>query len=343
MKQRIKIIVLLTFSLFFTLFGNIAFANSFTSQPAVKEFINHTAKKYGYPPKYITSLLERSHFNREVIIKMEHPYEALPWHEYVKKFVTPERVSGGMNYWSRSSKLISWEEKEHGIPGSIILAIVGIESKYGQNMGHFNVLNTLTTLAFRYPSRSKFFQSELGAFIAMTRAYHIPPLTVLGSYAGAMGQCQFMPSSYLHYAVDFQGKGRPDLFKDKADVIFSVGNYLRQNGWKIDEPVATPAHLSGIEYRKILKDGSGYPVEPVMTLHQLARYGVTPAQGHLNAFNPGLTANLIKLRGTHGPEYWIAFHNFYVITTYNASDLYAMAVYQLSEKLQQAWEKKQAA
>lgn len=338
MKKHLKIIGLSIFSLFLVLCSHIALASSLTSQPQVKKFINQVASHYKYSPKYVAAILRRAHFNREVIIKMEHPYEALPWHDYVKLFVTPERVSEGIKYWDRSNKLVAWEEKEHGVPGSVILAIIGIESKYGREMGTFNVLNTLTTLAFHYPTRAKFFRSELGAFIAMARAYRVNPYTTLGSYAGAMGQCQFMPSSYLHYAVDFHGKGRPNLFSDKADVIFSVGNYLKQNGWEVGQPIATPARLTGVAYRKILKDGSGHPVEPTMTLHQLARYGVSPAHGH---FKPSLTANLIKLRGSHGPQYWIAFHNFYVITTYNASDLYAMAAYQLSQKLQQAWNAKQ--
>ncbi len=337
MKYSVKTTFLLIIALVLTLTG-ISYANNLTKQPEVQKFIQRVSKRYGYSQSYVRNILNNAHFNSDVITKMEHPYEAKPWYEYQKLFVTENRVNEGIEYWSRSNKLVSWEEKEYQVPGNIILAIIGVESKYGRQMGHFNVLDTLSTLAFRYPERARFFQYQLGAYIALCKTFKVSPYTTRGSYAGAMGQCQFMPSSYLHYGVDFHGKGSPNLFNDKADVIFSVGNYLRQNGWELDEPVATPASLTGTQYRKILKHDSRRPQKPTLSLAQLARLGVKPSHGF---YNSHLKANLIKLQGKNGPQYWLAFHNFYVITTYNASDLYAMAVYQLSLKLKNAWNAKQ--
>lgn len=306
---------------------------SLTARPAVRQFIQRTAHKYGYSIRYIRRVLSKAHFNPDVIRRMNHPREAMPWNDYQRLFVTRARINGGVTYWNRSNKLLAWEEREYAVPSSLIVAIVGIESKYGKDMGNFNVLNTLTTLAFNYPTQKTFFQKELAAFILMTRTYQLRPASLYGSYAGAMGQCQFMPSSYLHYAVDFQGKNRPNLFKDKADVIFSVGNFLRQHGWEPESPIATRAHVSGEAWRAILTTGKRHPQKPVMTLTQLGRKGIYP----VGYYNQRLKANLIELQGKNGPEYWLVFHNFYVITTYNASNLYAMAAFQLSQKIATAY------
>lgn len=314
---------------------------SMLSKPGANEFINSTAKKYHYSKNYVRSVLSRAKYNPRVIEKIEHPYEAKPWQDYRPLFLTQERLDEGIRYWDRSNKLMAWEEREYSVPASIILAIIGIETKYGKNMGTFKVLDSLATLAFNYPQRATFFKNELAAFIALSKTYRLNPNRIYGSYAGAMGQPQFMPSSYLHYAVDFHGKNQPNLFKDKADVIFSIGNYLRQNGWEVDQPIATPAKVIGNKYQQVLHKNLRKMPPPQLTLGQLAGYGVYP-QGNTydQQFDPNLTATLIRLQGRNGPEFWLTFHNFYVITRYNSSALYAMAVYQLAQHLQAAWDKK---
>lgn len=317
--------------------SSMGYAAKLNANPEVKKFIARTAQKYKYSPNYIRHILNRARYNSEVIRRMERPYEALPWSHYQKLFLTDERVAGGLKYWNRSNKLLAWEEREYQVPSSIILAIIGIETKYGKDMGHFRVLDALTTLAFYYPSRQKFFQQQLAAFIVFAHIHRIPPSSVYGSYAGAMGQAQFMPSSMLHYSVDFHGRDNPNLFQDKADVIFSIGNYLRQNGWEPEQPIAVRARIVGQDYQRILKQDNRKIKKPKLSLATLARYNVYPAYGH---YQPHLKANLIKLQGAQGPEYWIAFHNFYVITTYNNSDLYAMAAFQLANKIKIAYEQK---
>lgn len=322
--------------LFFTV--NFAFASSFTAEPRVQAFINQVATHYHFSPSYVKYVLNQANYNPLVIQKIETPYEAKPWYQYQPLFVTQDRIDNGIKYWNGTNKLIVWEEDHYAVPGSIVLAIVGVETKYGTHMGDFRVIDALTTLAFGYAPQASLFQGELASFIAMVHTYHMDPTSLLGSYAGAMGQCQFMPSSYLNYAVDFQDQNQPNLFSNKADVIFSVGNFLRQNGWEPNQPIAIPARIIGSQFQKILTSAANSPIEPTLTLEQLANYGVYPIGG---SYDQNLQANLISFQGSQAPEYWLTFHNFYVLTRYNTSNLYALAVYELSFKLQQAWDIKQ--
>lgn len=334
-KSKIIILPIVLAMVLLTSFNTAIASRRQSSRSEVQKFVTRMAKKYHYTPRYINWVLNKGRYSPAVIRHMEKPYEALPWSHYKERFVTQKRIDAGVRYWNRSNKLLAWELREYAIPAPLIVAIIGIESKYGKAMGHFKVIDALTTLAFHYPSRAKFFQKELGSFILMTKVYKARPDSFYGSYAGAMGQCQFMPSSYLFYAVDFHGRGRPNLYSDKADVIFSIGNYLRQNGWEPDQPVATRAQIIGSRYTEVLKRNSRRTKAPTLTLKQLAQYGVHPV-GH---YNPNLTANLIELQGKNGPEYWLTFHNFFVITRYNTSDLYAMAAFQLGLKIEQAYKK----
>lgn len=332
-NYKISIGILL---LFFTV--NFAFAGSFTSDPRVQAFINAVAAHYHFSPSYVKNVLAQANYNAEVIQKMETPYEAKPWYQYQSLFVTQDRIDNGIKYWDGTNKLIAWEQDHYSVPGSIVLAIIGVETKYGTQMGNFRVLDALTTLAFNYPPQALLFQSELASFIAMVQTYHMNPTSLLGSYAGAMGQCQFMPTSYLNYAVDFQDQHRPNLYSSKADVIFSVGNFLRQKGWEPSQPIAIPARIIGPQFAKIVTSALSTSKEPILTLRQLANYGVYPMSGN---YNQNLPANLMSFQGAQGTEYWLTFHNFYVLTQYNSSNLYALAVFELSFKLQQAWDIKQ--
>jgi membrane-bound lytic murein transglycosylase B len=195
-----------------------------------------------------------------------------------------------------------------------------VETYYGTRSGRTNVFNSLVTLAFDYPPRSPFFRSELEQFLLLTREEDVDVNNVRGSYAGAMGMPQFISSSYRHYAVDFDGDGRRDLWNSTADVIGSVANYFREHGWKPGEAVVIPARVNGQieETRNKLK--------PHTLISDLSRQGVYP-QAHMNE---DVKATVITFHGKKGKEYWLGLDNFYVITRYNHSAMYAMAVYQLS-------------
>ena len=212
------------------------------------------------------------------------------------------------------------------MPEEIIVAILGVETRYGASAGKHRVIDALTTLAFDYPPRAAFFRSELAAYLLMTREEHMDPLGLKGSYAGAMGKPQFIASSYRHYAVDFDGDGVRDLLNSTADAIGSVANYFNRHNWQPGQPVVSPARVQGEAYRKILEKGP----KPHSEAPALADYGITvenPA--------PGLPGALIELETQNGREYWFGYQNFYVITRYNRSPLYAMAVHQLSQAIRE--------
>ncbi len=205
-----------------------------------------------------------------------------------------------------------------------------METRYGSNTGRHRVIDALSTLAFDYPPRSSFFTGELEQFLLLAREEDIDLLETTGSYAGAMGYGQFIPSSYRHYAVDFDQDGKRDLWNSPQDIIGSVANYFREHGWQQGQPVATLAEVTGDDHGRILELG----YKPSTVLDALRREGITPRQ----QLPDSLPAALIKFEQQEGPEYWLGFNNFYVITRYNRSPLYAMAVYQLSEEIRAAYQ-----
>jgi membrane-bound lytic murein transglycosylase B len=226
--------------------------------------------------------------------------------------------------------LLNRAQAEYGVPAEVITAIIGVETNYGGNLGRHRVLDALTTLGFAYPPRADFFRKELGQFALLVREEGIDPDTAVGSYAGAMGRPQFIPSSYRAYAVDFDGDGRRDLW-DTADAIGSVANYFKRHGWRSGEPVVLPAEVPGGLPRGI-EAAEGKPKRPDTTAGRLASAGIGGAAG----LDPAAPASLIRLDGASGDEYWVGLENFYVITRYNHSNLYAMAVHQLSGEIRKA-------
>ena len=212
-------------------------------------------------------------------------------------------------------------EKEFGVPKEVITAIIGVETYYGKRQGSYRVLDSLSTLAFDYPKRSLFWR-ELKHFFVMSQEQQVDPASVKGSYAGAMGYGQFIPSSYRRYAIDYDGDGMKDLWTNKADAIGSVANYFKRHGWKAGEEVTQRVKVSGSDYKDAVNDR----LKPKWKASELKALGVTPTK----PIEDGASATLIKLIGDNGAEFWMGHHNFYVITRYNHSRLYAMAVYQLS-------------
>lgn len=211
------------------------------------------------------------------------------------------------------------------MPASIITAIIGVETRYGRYRGSYRVIDSLSTLAFAYPKRAKFFRGQLKQFLVMAREEKMDPLKPLGSYAGAMGQPQFIPSSFRHYAIDFDGDGKRDLWDNMDDIIGSVANYFSRHHWRAGEAITSRATVNGKVAKSLLKGG----YKPSFKAAELKKHKINGT----HEISPNQDVALIALEQKRGHEYWIGFHNFYVITRYNHSPLYAMAVYQLSEAI----------
>lgn len=261
-----------------------------------------------------------------IIEAITRPAEAKPWYRYRPIFLTERRINGGIKFWQEHAALLARAEKEYGVPAQIIVAIIGVETFYGRNKGSYRVIDALSTLGFDYPPRGKFFRNQLEEFLLMAREEKRDPLEFLGSYAGAMGMPQFMPSSFRSYAVDFDGDSRRDLWDNPADIIGSVANYFARHHWRQGEPVAERISLQGGAPQSLLDKG----LKPSLSLDELKAIGINP----VTPLKDDDTAALLALDSSEGEqEHWLTRQNFYVITRYNRSPLYAMAVYQLAEAI----------
>jgi membrane-bound lytic murein transglycosylase B len=304
---------------------------SFIDQPQVQAFIDDMATKHGFSKDELTRVFEQAERRDDILELMSKPAEKrLKWFEYRKIFLTQSRIDGGVQFWQQHAGILDQATAAFGVDPQVIVAIIGVETRYGRNTGRHRVLDALSTLAFDYPPRSKFFTGELEQFLILAREEDIDLLTATGSYAGAMGYGQFIPSSYRNYAVDFDASGARDLWNSPMDIIGSVANYFKQHGWEHGAVVTTPATVTGDDYRTVLEQG----YKPNTVLDALRHDGITP----VTPLPDDLVAALIPFEQEDGPEYWLGFNNFYVITRYNHSPLYAMAVYQLSEEIRAAYE-----
>lgn len=299
-------------------------ASSILSREVLWPFIKEMAVKHGFNREALAGLFGQIHPRPEVIAAITRPAEAKPWDEYRALLVTPRRIQGGVAFWEAHASLLAQATAAFGVPSEIIVAILGVESHYGRNSGSHPVLESLATLAFGYPPRGAFFRQELEEYLLLTREEGLDPLALRGSYAGAMGPGQFISSSYRRFAVDFDGDGRRDLLRNIRDVIGSVANYLHAHGWRAGEVVVRPAPGSGEGDQA----GPGGGFDSCLP-SPVAREG---APGGGESSEPPFRA-LIALDTKAGPEYWTVGPNFCVITQYNRSLLYAMAVYQLSQRI----------
>ena len=321
----------LCFALIALVFSSFLQADgAFTQRKDVQQFINFMVKQHGFNKQQLTSLMSEVVLQPQIIESMNKPYEKKTWDVYKQLFLTPQRVQGGIDFWKANQASLLKAEKQYGVPANIIVAIIGVETIYGKNQGNYRVIDALSTLAFNYPSRSKFFTKELGEFLLLCREHKVAPTQYLGSYAGAMGKPQFMPSSYRSYAANFTGHSHKDLMNDDQAVIASVANYFHKHGWQFNQGVAQQAKVSGSQYKHI---NTAYKTA-IYTTTQLARSGIKPLTASINQPNK---AGLIELITNQGPEFWLAYPNFYVITRYNTSPQYAMAVYLLSQQLKHQW------
>ncbi len=316
---------------FCVLISSNAVAKEFYKKPKVQAYIKHVAKKYDFKKSKLDELFSQVTFNNQVIKLITQPYEAKPWYVYRKHLISKRRVREGVAFWKKHQKALQRASKVYGVDPSVIVAIIGIESQYGRNQGGFKVINSLATLAFGYPRRAQFFRRELTQFLLFTRNEKINPMKVKGSYAGAIGQPQFMPSSYRQYAVDFSNSGARDLQNSSIDVIGSVANYLHQHGWQKQQPTVIKAKAENKKYLKLPHRRH----KPTLSLERLKRYGITPIKAVSNKHK----YLLIVLKGRHKAHIWLGYKNFYVITRYNHSNLYAMAVYQLSQLIKNDYKK----
>lgn len=304
--------------------------SSFTQRKDVQLFIKGMVTKYHFNAKDLTQTMNQVVVQPQIIESMEKPYEKKDWDVYRDVFLTPQRVKGGLDYWAANQKTLERVQQRYGVPPEIIVAILGVETLYGERQGEYRVLDALATLAFNYPKRSAFFTKELKEYLLLCREHGVSTTQYRGSYAGAIGQPQFMPSSYRFYAIDFKNKGHRDLVKNNDDSIASIANYFHVHGWKTNEGVAQHATLSKWRLKRIQAN----PRRANYQYAQLLAAGVKPVTA---AHNHPNRAGLIELNIKDGKEYWIAYPNFFVITRYNSSPQYALVVYLLSQQLKQQW------
>lgn len=308
---------------------------SFSNRPDVQKFINMMVKNYGFKQSSLEHIFSQVEEQPTIIIGMSATKEQLPWYKYSDIFITQKRIDEGVAFWKKHQKALQTVSMRDGVDPSVIVAILGVETYYGKNQGTYRVIDSLSTLAFDYPPRSKFFTEELKEYLLLTRENHINPLTLKGSYAGAMGQPQFMPSSYRQYAVAFNAEGNKDIANDPNTVIASVSNYFKQHGWAAGEAIAVPANVKGEAYKVVPSNH----LKPNMTIQKLRSYGISPV-APLPATE---TATFLRLQmADNSEQYWLGLHNFYVISRYNPRLNYAMAVYQLSAAISKQYSGKKS-
>ena len=256
------------------------------------------SKKHGFKTIELEEIFRKVEFSNSVIAAISRPAETLPWYKYRPIFLGPARIQLGVEFWRQHRDTLQRAQLQFGVPAEVLVAIIGVETRYGKDKGKYAVINSLSTLAFDYPKRSSFFRGELEQYLLLTKEQGMDPMTLTGSYAGAMGM---------------------------DDAIGSIGNYFKQHGWQSGDKVAIPAVVKGEKYKQLATDD----LKPVSTADELRRYDIKASA----ALTPHTRARLLVLENQNSNEYWLGFENFYVITRYNNSALYAMAVYQLAGEI----------
>lgn len=336
-----KTAVTLTFNLSIIVAGLLAFAlqaqaqsaEGYLSHPEATKFIDEIASENRFPEQKLRELLASAEKKQSILDAIARPAEKTKtWAEYRPIFLTQDRIDKGAAFYQQHKQTFIQAEQQYGVSRFIILAIIGVETRYGHHKGNYRVIDSLATLAFDYPPRSTFFRSELKHFLELEKEAGIDLMQAKGSYAGAMGFGQFISSSYRHYAVDFDNDGQRDLINNPVDAIGSVANYFKRHGWQDHKPVASVARfMKSPDQQKQLDNIVNTGLKPKLTILDIKQAGLM-ADANYPA-NEKATA--MRFAGEQGAEYWIGLQNFYVITRYNHSPLYAMAVFQLSEELKQ--------
>ncbi len=301
------------------------------ARPETRAFIDRVVKERGLDRAAVTESLRQVVFKPNILSILDRPSTSRPWYQFRPAHVNARLADDGAKFWLRYAAQLEAAEQRFGVDPEVIVAILGIETGYGRNMGSFRVADALATVAFDYPRRAEYFQGELAEFLQLAAEEKGDPLSYKGSYAGAMGMPQFMPSSFRKWAVDFDGNGKRDIWNSQADAIGSVANYLKLHGWQHGADIYWPANTPP-------QDAAARLGADKFNLHytvaELQNMGVTPQGG----LNPDALAVLYPLETAPGvTEYWLGLQNFYTITRYNKSTLYATAVAQLSGEIKQRW------
>ena len=299
--------------------------------PGTDDFVSRAASEYGLSESDVRALLMEAEYKQSIVDAISRPAEGKPWYQYRKIFLTDKRIKGGVKFWKENKELIEAASEKFGVDEEFIVSIIGVETFYGRITGNYRIIDSLVTLGFYYPQglssdRSPFFSKELMQYIKLASEEGLPASEVTGSYAGAMGMGQFMPSSYREYAVDFDGDGKRDLWRSTPDVVGSVANYLHRHGWEYGQPVTRRAIAS---QEAAFDEISSRGYKPSLTVAEWQEKGFQSS----NELSPDLPAAVLKLKEEGRNIYWLTFKNFYVITRYNRSPRYAMAVYDLSQEI----------
>ena len=307
---------------------------SYAQRPEVREFIAEMASERGFNAKALRRLFAQVQYQPKVIEAITRPVVAPPtWYEFAPRFLAPARVEAGVDFWRAHEAALVRAKDEFGVPPEIIVAIIGVETYYGRYPGTYRVLDALTTLAFDYPRRAEFFRNELKQFLLLAREERFDPLAPRGSYAGAIGLPQFMPSSIRAYALDYDLDGNIDLATDAEDAIGSVAHYLARHGWQRGQPLMSPALIENTEIDTVVRRLDA-GLSEWRSLDQWEQDGVTVFELPNNVGTEPV--GLLMLEEEGGAVYWIVFRNWYVLTRYNRSRLYASAVVALSQAVKEA-------
>ncbi|WP_347332035.1 lytic murein transglycosylase B [Marinimicrobium locisalis] len=306
----------------------------YSQHPEATRFVTDMVEQHDFDAGQMRAWMAEAERQDSILEAIARPAERTrTWAEYRPIFLQPLRVTRGVEFWQAHREAFERAQATYGVPPEVILAIIGVETNYGRTTGNHRVLDALTTLAFDYPPRSPFFRRELEQYFILMREQKQNPLAFKGSYAGAMGFGQFMPSSYRNYAVDFDGDGLVDIWNNPVDAIGSVANYFAEHGWRRDGLVAVRAR-AGASLQRGAKEDWNRIKPPERTVKDWHKRGLVP----IFPLPESTPANALALEGDFGEEFWLAFHNFYVITRYNRSHLYALAVQQLSIAIKTAME-----
>lgn len=307
--------------------ASVVAAKDYREQDEVQVFIDEMVSKHGMDRDFVSATMGEAVYQQSIIDAISRPAEKrLAWYEYRRIFMDSKRIDNGKAFLKKHAATFERAEKEFGVSRYVVAAIIGVETRYGAVTGKYRVIDALATLGFDYEPRAKFFRGQLEELFLLAKEQNFDITALLGSYAGAMGYGQFIPSSYRHYAIDFDGDHIVDILNNPVDAIGSVANYLAEHGWKRNEPIIVPAVVSADLDESILNDS----LTPKRTVAELAALGF----GHESkGVSDDMQATAVKLRVKNGEEYWLGLKNFYAITRYNRSSLYAMAVYQLSREL----------
>ena len=299
---------------------------SYSDNDKAQAFIERMVSEHGADRAELQALFAGAHYKQSIIDAMTRPAEKVKlWKDYRKIFITEKRLRQGLQFWREQRSWLEKMQTEFGVPIEYVVAIIGVETYYGRYAGNYRVIDALSTLAFDYPARSPFFTKELEHFLLLSKEQKLKPAELKGSYAGAMGYGQFMPSSYRAYAVDYDDDGVADIWANPADAIGSVANYFIRHGWQPGEGVVVRARISA-DYNAELVNKLA---KPKLTIAQLAEQGFSPVP----EMNADIKAMPLRLQGQAGVEFWLGLQNYYAITRYNHSFRYAMAVTQLAEQI----------